>query len=87
MAAKPPKRVFSPIYAIVPVVLAAAIALGAYGFRYAAQLAEASEQSLVASNRLLGQQTIDRIDNVIIDSDRSLFELVDLEHLQDFAKK
>lgn len=71
---------------IVPVVLAAAIALGTYGFRYAAQLAEASEQSLVKSNRLLGQQTIERIDDVIVDSDRSLFELVDLDHPSDFAR-
>jgi two-component system, OmpR family, phosphate regulon sensor histidine kinase PhoR len=81
------KRRFSPIYVIVPVVLAAAIALGTYGFRYAAQLAEASEQSLAASNRLLGAQTIERIDNAIVDSDRSLFELVDLENLKDFAQR
>jgi two-component system phosphate regulon sensor histidine kinase PhoR len=71
---------------IVLAVLAAAIALATYGFRYAAQLAEKSEQSLVESNRLLGKQTIERIDNVIVDSDRSLFELVDLEHLSDFSK-
>ncbi len=78
---------FSPLYAIVPVVLAAALVLGGYGFRYAAALAEKSESSLVDSNRLLGTQTIDRIDNVIIDSDRSLFDLVDVEHLSDFAKR
>jgi hypothetical protein len=86
VAAKPPKRRFSPVYVIVPVVLAAAVALGTYGFRYAAQLAEASEQSLVKSNQLLGQQTIERIDDAIVDSDRSLFELVDLDHPADFAK-
>jgi two-component system, OmpR family, phosphate regulon sensor histidine kinase PhoR len=81
------KRRFSLLYVIVPVVLAAAIALGTYGFRYASQLAEASEQSLMTSNRGLGDQTIDRIDNNIIDSDRSLFELVDLDHLADFGKQ
>ena len=86
MAAKPPKRRFSPVYVIVPVVLAAAIALGTYGFRYASQLSEASERSLVESNRLLGRQTLLRIDYVIYDSDRSLFELVDLDHPSDFAK-
>ncbi len=41
----------------------------------------------MASNRLLGDQTIDRIDNEIVGSDRSLFELVDLEHLPDFAQR
>jgi two-component system, OmpR family, phosphate regulon sensor histidine kinase PhoR len=71
---------------IVPVVLAAAIALGTYGFRYAAQLGEKSEQSLVESTQLLGKQTIERIDNSIVDSDRSLFELVDLDRLSEFAK-
>jgi two-component system phosphate regulon sensor histidine kinase PhoR len=84
--AKSAKR-FSPVYAIVPVVLAAALSLGAYGFRYAAQLAEKSESSLVESNQLLGRQTLERIENVIIDSDRSLFDLVDVEHLSDFAKR
>jgi len=87
VAAKPPKRRISPLYVIVPVVLAAAVALGVYGFRYAAQLAEKSEQSLVESNRALGDQTIERIDNYIVDSDRSLFELVDLDHLADFGKQ
>jgi two-component system, OmpR family, phosphate regulon sensor histidine kinase PhoR len=78
---------FSSIYVIVPVVLAAAITLGIYGFKYAAALAASSEQSLVASNQLLGTQTKDRIDNVIVDSDRSLFDLVDVENLADFAKR
>jgi two-component system phosphate regulon sensor histidine kinase PhoR len=77
----------SPLYVVVPIVLAAATALGTYGFRYAAQIAAKSEQSLVESNRLLGAQTIDRIDRDIIDADRSLFELVDVEHVQDFSKQ
>lgn len=88
MASRQPKRRrFSPLYAIVPVVLAASVVLGIYGFRYAAQLAQASEQSLAASNDLLGKTTIERIDNAIVDSDRSLFELVDLEHPSDFAQR
>ncbi|HEY2744426.1 MAG TPA: HAMP domain-containing sensor histidine kinase [Polyangia bacterium] len=87
MAAKPPKRRFSLLYVIMPVVLAASVALGTYGFRYAAHQTEQSEQSLVESNRLLGVQTVDRIDRDIVDSDRSLFELVDLDHLSEFAKQ
>src|SRR5262245_55046291 len=71
---------------IVPVVLAASIALGTYSFRYAAQLSAASEQSLGAPYRLVLDQTIAKLDNVIVDSDRSLFDLVDVEHLADFAK-
>ncbi len=77
----------SPLAVIAPVILIAAVVLGGYSYRYASQLAEKSELSLVESNRLLGDQTRQRIDNFIIDSDRAMFDLVDLEHLQDFAKQ
>ena len=80
------KRI-SPLYIIAPVVLLAAAALGAYSFRSAGKLAKKSEESLVESNRLLGEQTLERIDNLIVASDRSLFDLVDLEHLHDFARR
>src|SRR5581483_5169799 len=60
--------------------------LGVYSFRYASELAKKSETSLVESNRLLGEQTLQRIDNFIIDSDRAMFDLVDLEHLADFSR-
>jgi two-component system phosphate regulon sensor histidine kinase PhoR len=79
-------RPFSLLYVIAPVVLASAVALGVYSFRYAGELAKKSETSLVESNRLLGEQTLERIDNFIIDSDRAMFDLVDLEHLADFSR-
>jgi two-component system phosphate regulon sensor histidine kinase PhoR len=79
-------RRFSPLFVIAPAALLAALALGGYSYRNAAQLAEQSENSVAESYRLIGKQTIDRIDNFIIDSDRSLFDLVDLEHLADFQR-
>ena len=78
---------FSPLYVIFPVVLAAALALGRYSYRYAADAGKQSERSLVASVFAIGEQTRDRIDNYIIDSDRSLFDLVDMDHLGDFARR
>ncbi|HZS37825.1 MAG TPA: HAMP domain-containing sensor histidine kinase [Polyangia bacterium] len=78
---------FSPLFVIFPVVFAAALALGSYSYRYASDAAKKSEQSLVKSNSAIGNQTLDRIDNYIIDSDRSLFDLVDLDHLGDFSKR
>jgi two-component system phosphate regulon sensor histidine kinase PhoR len=80
-------RRFSPLYLIFPVVLSAALALGRYSYRYSAELAQKSEQSIVEQNQLLGQQELERIDNFIIDSDRQLFELVDLEHLDEFKRR
>jgi two-component system, OmpR family, phosphate regulon sensor histidine kinase PhoR len=80
-------RRLSPLYLIFPVVLAAALALGRYAYRYSAELAEKSEQSIVEQNALLGEQTLERIDNFIIDSDRQLFALVDLDHLDEFKRR
>jgi two-component system, OmpR family, phosphate regulon sensor histidine kinase PhoR len=77
----------SPLYFIFALILAAALALGRYSYKSATQLADQSEQSLAATNRILGEQTRDRIDNFIVDSDRSLIDIVDLEHLQDFARR
>src|SRR4051812_12876952 len=78
---------FSPLLVIAPAVLAAALALGGYGYRYVDELGKKSEQSLLESNRLLGDQALERIDNFIIDSDRALFDLIDLEHLSDFQRR
>jgi two-component system, OmpR family, phosphate regulon sensor histidine kinase PhoR len=86
MRARLPRQ-FSLVFVIFPVVLGAALALGGYSYRHADDAAKAAERSLVSSNTAIGNQTLDRIDNYIIDSDRSLFDLVDLEHLGDFARR
>jgi two-component system phosphate regulon sensor histidine kinase PhoR len=80
------RQKISPLSIIAPVVLIAAVVLGVYSFRYAAQLAKQSESSLVDSTRIIGEQTRERIDNFIVDSDQAMFLLVDLEHVADFAK-
>ena len=80
-------RRLSPLYLIFPVVLSAAVALARYSYRYLAQLAEQSEQAIVEQNELIGDQTRERIDNFIIDSDRQLFDLVDLVHLDEFKRR
>ncbi len=77
----------SPLYLIVPLALGSAIALSRTSYRYAAIQAERAEQSLAESYRLLGSETLERVDNSIVDSDRQFFDLVDLDHLQDFARQ
>ncbi len=67
--------------------LSAALALGRYAYRYSAELAAKSEQSIVEQNDLIGNETRERVDNFIIDSDRQLFALVDLEHLDEFKRR
>lgn len=77
----------SALYPIFGLILASALALGRYSYRNARQLGDQSERSLAETNRVLGEQVLERIDNFIIDSDRSLLDIVDLEHLQDFARR
>ena len=80
-------RRVSPLYLIVPIALGSAIALSRTSYRYAAIQAERAEQSLAEPYRLLGSETLERVDNSIVDSDRQFFDLVDLDHLQDFARQ
>jgi len=78
---------FSPLYLSFPIVLIAALALARYSYRNARQLAQNSEGSVIAGLFALGDQTRSRVESFVIDSDRELFNLVDLEHLQDFSRR
>ncbi len=83
MALRLPKR-FAALYVIFPVVLASALALGRYSYRWVEQLA--GSEALIESNRVLGERTLDRIDSYIFDSDRQYFDLIDLERLNDIKR-
>ncbi len=83
MALRLPKR-FAALYVIFPVVLASALALGRYSYRWVEQLA--GSEALIESNRVLGERTLDRIDSYIFDSDRQYFDLIDLERLSDIKR-
>lgn len=77
----------SPLYLSFPLILIAALALARYSYRNARQLAHNSEASVIDGLNALGDQTRSRVESFIIDSDRELFNLVDLEHLQDFKRR
>lgn len=81
------RRQISPLFLSFPLILIAALALGRYSYRNARQLAENSDHSVIAGLFALGDQTRSRVESFIIDSDRELFNLVDLEHLQDFSRR
>lgn len=83
-------RIFRPIAALYlsfPLILLAALALARYSYHTAQQLAQSSEDSVRQTLAALGDQTRSRVDTFIIDSDRTLFNLVDLEHLGQFEKR
>lgn len=77
----------SPLYPIFALILAAALILGRYSYTNARLLAEQSERSLSETNRVLGEQMRERIDNFIIESDRLLLDIVDVDNLKDFANR
>ena len=64
----------------------AALGLGSYSYRSAAELARVSKQSVERSNRALGLKLIDRIEKVIIDTDRTFFRLVRLDDPREFRE-
>jgi len=81
------RRPISALYLSFPLILIAALALARYSYRTAQQLAKNSEDSVIQGLYALGDQTRSRLDTFIIDSDRTLFNLVDLEHLGEFSKR
>lgn len=78
---------FSPLYLAFPAIMAAAVFLAYSGFRLSGQLAGQAEENAKRTTRELVAEKVDRIEQRILDSDRTLFYLVDLEHLQDFRKE
>src|SRR3569832_2102655 len=80
-------RSISPLYLSFPLILIATLALARYSYRNARQLAQYSEDSVMVGLSALGDQTRSRVDSFIVDSDRELFNLVDLEHLGEFARR
>lgn len=81
------RRSVSPLYLIFPIIIIAALALARYSYRSAQKLAQSSEDTVTEGLLALGDQTRSRVDNFVIDSDRELFNLVDLEHLPDFSRR
>lgn len=66
--------------------MAATLGLGYLSYRSAVQLARVSEASVGRSNRALGLKLIDRIEKVIIDGDRTFFQLVNLDDPREFRE-
>jgi two-component system phosphate regulon sensor histidine kinase PhoR len=81
------RRPISALYLSFLLILIAALALARYSYRTAEKLARNSEMSAIQGNFALGDQTRSRLDTFIIDSGRTLFNLVDLEHLGEFSKR
>jgi two-component system phosphate regulon sensor histidine kinase PhoR len=78
---------FSPLYLVFPAILGAAVFLAYYGFKFSTMLMRQAEESAIRSTRELVIEKVERIEQRIQDSDRTLFYLVDLDNLKDFRKE
>ncbi|HEY3357163.1 MAG TPA: hypothetical protein VGQ83_28190, partial [Polyangia bacterium] len=78
---------FSPLYLVFPAILAAAVFLAYYGFKFSTLLMRQAEESAIRSTRELVIEKVDRIEQRILDTDKALFYLVDLDNLKDFRKE
>lgn len=81
------RRPISALYLSFPLILIAALALARYSYRTAQQLSRNIEEAGLQGVSALGDLTRNRVDTFIADSDRTLFNLVDLEHLGEFGKR
>jgi two-component system phosphate regulon sensor histidine kinase PhoR len=79
-------RWFTLLTFIFIAILVAALALGYYSYNMATRMVARSQESLETSNRLVGLKLIDRIEKVIIDSDRTLFRMVRLDDPREFKE-
>jgi two-component system phosphate regulon sensor histidine kinase PhoR len=82
----PQTRWFIPLVLAIAAIMGATAVLGYYSYLAGVRMEAKSEASLEQSNRLVGQKLIDRIEQVIIDSDRTLFRMVQLDDPREFAE-
>ena len=82
-----PGRRIAPVYPLIGAVVVAATALAYFSYRYVAQLARRGEQVIIDTNRDLGRGMVNRIEEIIVDSDKTLFELVSYTDLREFPRR
>ena len=75
------------IWALLALVVVASLSLAYYGLRYAQALARGGERLMMETNRELAEGIRKRIEQLIGDSDRTVFELIDVRNLQKFPSR
>ena len=80
------RRFLSPLTLLLVAIIVAVLTLGYYSYNAASRMVAKSEESLERANRLVGTKLIDRIEKLIIDSDRTLFMMVRLDDPKEFRE-
>jgi len=79
-------RWFLPLALAIAAIMVASLVLGYFSYQAASRTAAKSEQTLQRSNQVQGQKLIERIERVVIDSDRTLFRMVKLDDADEFEQ-
>jgi len=72
---------------VIGAIVVAALALSYASYDYASQVARRGEASLVETTRDVAQEKVQRIENLIVDSDQAAFGLVDIDNLKDLFRR
>jgi two-component system phosphate regulon sensor histidine kinase PhoR len=80
-------RRISGTYLVIGAVVVAAMALAYTSYDYANQVARRGEASLVETTRDIAQDKVNRIENLIFDSDQTVFGIVDTHNLRDLYRR
>jgi len=81
------RRIWASTYFLIGAIVAAAAGLAYYSYEYAQEMAQRGEEQILESTNDAAQQRRARIDSLIIDGDRFIFNLVDVENLKDFPRR
>jgi two-component system, OmpR family, phosphate regulon sensor histidine kinase PhoR len=74
-------------YALIAAIIVGGTSLAYYSYRYAEDRATRGAQSVMETTRDLAEEKIARIEHLIGDSDRTLFNLVDLRNLKELLPR
>jgi two-component system phosphate regulon sensor histidine kinase PhoR len=80
-------RLLGSTYTLIAAICVAAIALAYYSYKYAKELAQRGEASIVDANKEVAVERVASIDKEITVSDAILFDLVDVANLKDFPRR
>ena len=72
---------------VIGAIVIAAMALAYTSYDYANQVARRGEASLVETTRDIAQEKVTRIENLIFDSDQTVFSIVDTHNLKDLYRR
>lgn len=70
-------------YGLFPAILMAALVLAYFSYRSALRFERLGEETIFEGTLLVARERVERVEQLVIDSDNRLFHFVDLDHLED----